>query len=78
MKAFHAKKIGNAKGLLLPYSEFRLFSDLDSTSFTAEKAEKIVRKAEALLEKDFPLLPATLYREYVTNGNRSNYEELFF
>ena len=78
MRVFRAKKIDNAKGLLLPYSDFRLFSDLESVDFTSEKAEQIVRKAEALLEKDIPLLPASLYREYVTNGNRSNYEELFF
>ena len=78
MKAFSAKKLTNAKGLLLPYSEFKLFSDLDNPKFTDAKAERIIKNAEQLLEKDIPLLPASLYREYVTIGNRSNYETLFF
>lgn len=78
MKAFREKRLTNAKGLLLPYSDFRLFSDLKSHSFDKGKAEEIVKKAEELFKKDIPLLPASLYREYVTNGNRSNYQDLFF
>ena len=78
MRAFKNKGFNDAKGLLLPYSEFRLFSDLKDPVIDKEKAERIVKNAEALLERDIPLLPASLYREFVTCGNRSNYETKFF
>lgn len=78
MKAFKSKGLFNAKGLLLPYSDFKLFSDLRSPAIDPQKADRIIKSAEDLLEKDIPLLPASVYREYVTNGNRSNYENIYF
>ena len=78
MRAFAEKKINNANGLLLPYSEFRLFSDIAKPELVKEKGERILKYAEGLLDKDIPLLPASVYREYVTNGNRSNYEDIYF
>lgn len=78
MRAFRQKGLTSAKGLLLPYADFKLFSDLENPTITKEKGDKILKNAEKLLDKDIPLLPASLYREYVTIGNRSNYEELFF
>ena len=78
MRAFRQKGLTSAKGLLLPYADFKLFSDIENPTITKEKGDKILKNAEKLLEKDIPLLPASLYREYVTIGNRSNYEELFF
>jgi len=78
MRAFREKKLVSAKGLTLPFSEFKLFSDLNDPSMNKEKCERIVKNAEKLLEKEIPLLPASVYREYVVNGNRSNYESLFF
>ena len=35
-------------------------------------------EAEALLGKAVPALPASLYREYYNNGNRSRYEAPYF
>ena len=78
MKAFAAKNMQSAKGLLLPYSEFRLFSDIENPEIPHDKGEKIVKMAESLLDREIPLLPASVYREYVTNGNRSNYEDIYF
>ena len=78
MRAFKEKGLNSAKGLLLPYSDFKLFSDLENPVMNEEKAERIVKNAEKLLEREIPLLPASLYREYVTCGNRSNYETKFF
>ena len=37
-----------------------------------------MRYAEGLLGRDIPLLPASVYRQYVTIGNRSNYEDIYF
>lgn len=78
MRAFKQKGFNSAKGLLLPYSEFKLFSDLKNPNINEEKVKRIIKNAEKFLERDIPLLPASLYREYVTCGNRSNYETLFF
>ena len=78
MKVFRQKGIHNANGKLLPYSEFRLFSDISSPEIPKEKGERIVRYAEGLLGRDIPLLPASVYRQYVTIGNRSNYEDIYF
>ena len=46
MKAFAEKKIYSAKGLLLPYSDFKLFSDVEKPEIPTEKAETIVKYAE--------------------------------
>ena len=78
MKVFAEKKINSASGLLLPLADFRLFSDVENPMIDKEKADKIVKHAEGLLDKEIPLLPASVYREYVTNGNRSNYEDIYF
>ena len=78
MRVFDKKGLRSAKGLLLPYTEFKLFSDLDETEFNGEKAKKIVGSAEKLLECEIPLLPASLYREFATMGNRANFEKKFF
>ena len=78
MKVFAEKKINSASGLLLPLADFRLFSDVENPLIDKGKADKIVKYAEGLLDKEIPLLPASVYREYVTNGNRSNYEDIYF
>ena len=78
MKAFAEKKIYSASGLLLPYPEFRLFSDVEHPEIPKEKGERMVKYAEGLLDKDIPMLLASVYREYVTNGNRSNYQDPYF
>ena len=78
MKAFKDKKIYSAQGLILPYSEFKLFSDIEKLEIPKDKGDRILAYAEGLLDKEIPLLPASLYREYVTNGNRSNYQDRYF
>ena len=78
MKAFKEKNIHNAKGLLLPFSEFRLFSDVENPAMNISKAEEILARAEEYLRMDIPMLLASVYREYVVNGNRSNYQNPYF
>ncbi|MBO4646860.1 MAG: heparinase II/III family protein [Lentisphaeria bacterium] len=41
-------------------------------------ARELVRRARALLREPIPALPATLFMEYVRNGNRSHYEKNYF
>ena len=78
MKVFNGKGYTNAKGKVLPYEQFKLFRDLKDAKLDPEKAKKVIAQAERLMEKDIPLLRATVYREYVTNGNRANYEGPYF
>ena len=77
MRAFQSKKL-NAKGNVLPYSQFKLFSDMKESGFDPKRMERIVAEAEKMLDTPIPMLPASLYREYVTNGNRSNYQNPYF
>ncbi len=37
-----------------------------------------IKSAEKELDKEWPLFPATIFLEFVRNGNRSNYERLSF
>ena len=78
MKAFKQKQLLSAKKRLLPYSEFKLFRDIENPQIPDDKIAGILKHAEALLDTSIPILPASLYREYVTNGNRSNYEDIYF
>ena len=78
MRVFNEKRLTNAKGLLLPYADFKLFSDVESPEIPEAKGVRIVKKAEELLEKEIPLLPASVYRQYVTIGDRANFESIYF
>lgn len=64
-----------AKGNVLPLKDFILFRDANSWDFNPRHADVIVKEAEALLEKDIPLLPLSLFREFSLTGNRSNFQE---
>ena len=47
-------------------------------ALSAETRNSIVKRGEAALVEPWAALPATLYLEYVRNGNRSNYEAPYF
>ena len=67
-----------AHGNLLPYSEFKLFSDYENPTVNEKKMAQVIANAEKALADEIPMLPASMYRQYVTNGNRSVYEGRFF
>ncbi len=77
MKAFQSKRL-NAKDNILPLAQFKLFSDMKEPSFEPTRIARIVAEAENMLESPIPMLTASLYREYVTCGNRVNYESPYF
>ncbi|MBR2460928.1 MAG: heparinase II/III family protein, partial [Clostridia bacterium] len=58
--------------------DFELFSDVGSKNFVPEKMEHIVKRAEKHLEADIPLLPLSVFIEFRDNGNRSNYQDIYF
>ncbi len=59
---------------ILPYDVCRPFCDLPETPITCTDC---IAKAETLLDKPIPMLPASVYRQFYENGNRSNYENLY-
>jgi len=77
MKLFASRNI-HATGKVLPLSEFHLFSDIKDQTPNPDKIAEVIRLAEAALAEDIPSLPLSLFREYHKNGNRSNYESLYF
>ena len=44
----------------------------------APDAAQIVKYAESVLNTEPPEVPEELYKEYYKNGNRSNYQNVFF
>ena len=78
MKVFAERQLYSVADKILPYSDFKLFRELDKYEFNERKMKHVVEKAEKYLDMDIPLLPASLYRQFATIGNRSNYESLFF
>ena len=75
-KPFETRNL-HADVLVLPYDAARLFSDRESALCDADFSG-IIALAEEQLQKPVPSLPASLYREYVENGNRNRYEAPYF
>jgi len=67
-----------ASGSLIPFNEFKLFRDRSELKPNPRKAEAMIKKGEEALEKEIPLLPASLYREFSVNGNRSRFQDKYF
>lgn len=67
--------IPETASLLLPHTEVRMYGDLPPANAVYPET---IPQAEALLERPIPALPASLYRQYYENGNRSNYEGPYF
>ncbi|MBQ2277063.1 MAG: heparinase II/III family protein [Clostridia bacterium] len=75
MEPIFTRFIPETSSLLLPAEDVRMYGDLPAAEYVYPDA---VSKAEALLGQPIPALPASLYRQYYENGNRSNYESLYF
>ena len=75
MEPIFTRFIPETASLLLPAEKVRMYGDLPAAESAYPDA---VSKAEALLGQPIPALPASLYRQYYENGNRSNYESPYF
>ena len=78
--------------MCLPHSEIRLFRDepgivflstgsdpvLKKPPFTEAKMHRVIELAERELEAEIPLCPASLYIKFMREGNRSDYERVYF
>lgn len=73
-----AEKNYNISECVLPYEEFKPFSDREAGfSLNPEHRDAAIAAAEALLDKDFPVLSATEFIRYRRTGNRAGYQDLY-
>lgn len=69
---------GFSADMIIPLKELVLFRDAENREFDPEKMKEVVRLAEAELEREIPLCPASLYHLFVEDGNRAKYEAPYF
>lgn len=73
-----AEKNYNVSKCVIPYEDFKIFSDREEGfSLNPEHREAAISAAEALLDKEFPVLTATEFIRYRRTGNRAGYQDLF-
>ncbi|MBQ4354289.1 MAG: heparinase II/III family protein [Clostridia bacterium] len=75
MEPILEKFIPGTASLLLAPDEVRMYADLPPAELVFPDT---IAPAEKLLDRPVPALPASLYRQFYENGNRSNYEALYF
>ena len=66
----------SSKGLILPRSEFKFFTDMKDPRIDPVKAEHIMKEAEEYLLEDLTVIPLSLYRDKFLTGSRTNYESV--
>lgn len=77
-RLFEERKI-DVKGKVLPLSQFRPFLDAEQGFvFNEGNKESVIKRAEELLTKEFPVLVASDYMMFKRDGNRSVYEGKYF
>ena len=67
----------------IDYSTPKLFSDITGmdigdVKISGENSAMIISAAEQILEKEYTVLPASVYMQFKRNGNRSVYEGIYF
>ncbi len=63
----------------LPLSEFKLFSDTDGfPKADSALGKEIITIADEALQAEIPQLYASVYRRFVEDGNRAEYEAAYF
>lgn len=81
---FSAKEL---RKLIIPTKNWRPFPkaderkqwlDLLETPINQFRYQELIQRANQHLNHPWPLLPAHLFMEFVLNGNRSRFEELYF
>lgn len=66
-------------GKVVSYDDFKLFIHKDGGfAVNPEQNKRIIERAEALLEKQYPLLIASDYMMFKRDGNRSIFESKYF
>jgi len=82
MEPIFASYYGKVSELLLPTDRFRLFIDhpaeFGRQSILPDYARRMIEAAEKQLEGEYRTLPISIYRQFSVDGNRSNYEGIYF
>ena len=69
----------DVKSLILPIEEFKLFCDREKGFYLREdNKDAMIKQAEALLEKKYPVLTACDYLFRFRTGDRAHYEGIYF
>lgn len=66
---------------IIPADSFILFRDLETLDFPSpdsERGREEIAAGEEYLAKEFPILNASAYMRFIKDGNRSEYEALYF
>ena len=74
IRLFTERKV-QSRGKLLPLSEF---VPCGGMPLLPECREEVLQKARAVSSLPVPSLPASLYADFVRDGDRSRYEKLYF
>ena len=73
-RLFEKNGYTSAEGIVLPLSDFRLFTDLPNSDTIEDRyKEGIIKRAEALIGKEYPVILATDYMAYTRTGDRTAY-----
>ena len=72
------RKTINSEPLFPPASDRTAWETVLRIPRNRRIGNELVRRARALLREPVPELPATLFMDYVRNGNRSRYERVYF
>ena len=68
----------DVKGRVLPFGDFRFASDMGGFTVAKEQIPSIIKHGEELLDKKYPVITATEYMRYKKDGNRSEFEKVYF
>lgn len=66
------------KGKVLTKEEYRPFLGFEHTTLNPERMTEYIARAEKYLEEPLLALPVCRFRDFVVNGNRSEYEKHYF
>ena len=72
------RKTINSEPLFPPASDRTAWETVLRIPRNRRIGNELVRRARALLREPVPELPATLFMDYVRNGNRTRYERVYF
>ncbi len=74
-----AERNFNVTNKVVPYDEFKLFIDRpNGFAIDPEHYPAIIKRAEGILDKEYPVLIASDYMMFRRDGNRSIYEGKYF
>lgn len=74
-----AERNYDLRGKVLPLSEFKLFKDAkNGFNIDPDYNAPLIKRAEQLLTKEYPILIASDYMMFKRDGNRSIYEDKYF